>query len=370
MRRNRSGLPKYCGWNTDRESGKRRVRFRKGGFSTYLTGIPWSEDFMHQYAAALEGVKQRSEVGADRTKPGTISSLIVSYYKLVFPTLKASTQRLRRHMLETFRREHGDKPVRLLRRQHVAAIIAAKSKTPQSANTLLKILHMLFAHAIEINMGLTSNPAADVKKFKIDSDGFHTWTEEEVAQFEAHHPVGSKARIALALLLTGQRRSDIIRMGWQHLVGDAIAVRQEKTGTPLLIPLDIDPSLRLALMLVPKTNLTFLVTMFGAPYTARGFTTWFRKRCDAAGLPPQCSAHGLRKLVATRLANASCPEEEIKAITGHRSSSEVARYTKARDQKRLAQAAANRLKQARAIGTQGEHKLSSIPTLLDKTGPN
>jgi integrase len=367
MRRTKSGLPKHCSWNLDRENGKRRVRFRKVGFSTYLIGTPWSEDFMRQYAAALDGVEERTtEIGAGRTQPDTISALIVSYYKLVFPTLKRSTQGMRRSILEPFRREHGDKPARLLKREHVAAIIAKKADTPHAANNLLKVLHMLFAHAIDINM-LASNPAAEVRKFRTESDGFHTWIEDEVAQFGGHHPMGSKAQLALALLLTGQRRSDVVRMGWQHLVDGFIAVKQEKTGTPLLIPLDIDPSLPESLALVPKTNMTFLVTRFGAPYTPRGFTTWFRQKCDEAGLP-QCSAHGLRKLVATRLANNGCTEEEIKAITGHKSSSEVARYTKARDQKRLAESAARKLKIARAGGTEGEQKIVQHPILLDKTG--
>jgi integrase len=128
-----------------------------------------------------------------------------------------------------------------------------------------------------------------------------------------------------------------------------------------------DPSLPQALTLVPKTNLTFLVTKFGAPFTSGGFGNWFRERCDEAGLP-QCSAHGLRKLVATRLANIGCSEEEIKAITGHKSSSEVARYTKARDQKRLAESATGKLKQARAISTESEQALSNLSIRLDKTG--
>ena len=68
MLRTKSGLPKHCGWSFDREDGKRRVRFRKNGFSVYLTGIPWSPDFMAQYAAALQGVKaQATNIGANRT---------------------------------------------------------------------------------------------------------------------------------------------------------------------------------------------------------------------------------------------------------------------------------------------------------------
>jgi hypothetical protein len=82
MRRNKSGLPKHCSWNTDREDGKRRVRFRRGGFSVYLTGTPWSEDFMRQYAAAIDGVKaQPSNIGMEHTKAGSFDALCVSYYR-------------------------------------------------------------------------------------------------------------------------------------------------------------------------------------------------------------------------------------------------------------------------------------------------
>jgi hypothetical protein len=139
MRRNRSGLPEHCSRHPDRHR-KLRVRFRWRGFSTYLKGEPWSDDFMRQYAAALEGVKaQAAEIGASRTLPGSINALVVSYYKLVFPRLKASTQAVRRNILERFRAEHGNNPVRLLRRDHVDAIITAKKETPEAANNLRKV---------------------------------------------------------------------------------------------------------------------------------------------------------------------------------------------------------------------------------------
>ena len=110
--RTKSGLPKHCSWNLDRENGKRRVRFRKAGYQTYIYGTPWSDDFMRQYAAALDGVKaQANNIGVDRTIAGSVDALIVSYYKLVFPTLKPSTQAMRRNILERFRAEHGKNPV-------------------------------------------------------------------------------------------------------------------------------------------------------------------------------------------------------------------------------------------------------------------
>src|SRR5262249_14307360 len=230
MLRTKSGLPKHCGWNLDRADGKRRVRFRKSGFSTYLKGIPWSEDFMRQYAAALEGVKARAEnIGAVRTIPGSFDALCVSYYRSPdFQGLKASTQRARRNVIERFRNEHGTKPVSRLGRAHIKDIIGAKANTPEAANNLRKVLRVVLNHAIEIGM-MASNPAIGVKRYRSHGDGVHTWSEAEVVQFEARHPIGSKARLALELLLgTGQRRSDVVRMGWQHARGSEIAVRQQK----------------------------------------------------------------------------------------------------------------------------------------------
>jgi integrase len=108
--------------------------------------------------------------------------------------------------------------------------------------------------------------------------------------------------------------------------------------------------------------MTFLVTERGAPFTGPGFGNWFRDRCDEAELP-QCSAHGLRKLTATRLAEAGCSEREIMAITGHKSVTEVSRYTKAAQQSRLAEQAMNKV----LSGAEGEQKLSNLATRLDKT---
>src|SRR5204862_6686107 len=104
-------------------------------------------------------------IGMERTKAGTVNALIVSYYKLVFPLLKPSTQRMRRNILERFRREHGDKPVARLEHEHIARIITAKANTPEAANNLRKVLRHLLEHAITINM-IKANPAARVKKLK------------------------------------------------------------------------------------------------------------------------------------------------------------------------------------------------------------
>src|SRR5262249_58969093 len=81
----------------------------------------------------------------------------------------------------------------------------------------------------------------------------------------------------------------------------------------------------------------------GKPFSAAGCGNWFREQCDMANLR-HCSGHGLRKAAARRLAEAGCTEHEIAAITGHASLREVARYTKAVDEKKLATAAMDKVK--------------------------
>jgi integrase len=228
-------------------------------------------------------------------------------------------------------------------------LIAARADKPASANMLRHVLRALMQHSIEIGLR-ADDPTREVKSIPIKTDGYHSWTEAEIAQFEKHYPVGSRARLAFALLLyTGQRRSDVVHMGRQHIENGGISVRQQKTGTQVWIPIHD----ALAPMIAGIGNLTFLTTERGKPFTVGGFGGWFRHNCRAAGLEG-CSAHGLRKAAARRLAEAGCTPHEIAAITGHASLKEVVRYTRAADGKRLATAAMNKMKTGTFIGKPDE----------------
>ena len=147
--------------------------------------------------------------------------------------------------------------------------------------------------------------------------------------------MGSKPRLALALLLyTAQRRSDVVRIGRQHIKDGVLTVKQQKTGVTLAIP--VHPHLQAVLDATPSEHLTFLVTATGKPYGGNAFSEQFRNWCDAAGLPKRCKPHGLRKAACRRLAEAGCSANEIMAISGHTTMKEIVRYTVAADQARLA----------------------------------
>ena len=314
------------------EAAKPRYYFRRKGWPrTPLPGLPGSPDFMRAYEAALGG--QSLQIGASRTKPGSIDALATAFYRSAgWLVLAPQTRAVDRLIIEKFRKSHGDKPVALLARQHVNALIAEKVETPFAANHWLRMIKALMAFAVTEGWR-KDDPTAGIKRIRIKSDGYHSWTEAEIEKFEKHHAVGSKARLALALLVyTAQRRSDMVLMGRPR--DGVIQIRQQKTGANLMIPLH--PELRRIIKATPSGHLALLVTAYGQPFTAKGFGKWFRERCDEAGLPKHCSAHGLRKAAARRLAEAGCSANVIASITGHKSLNEVARYTKAADQVRMA----------------------------------
>ena len=99
--------------------------------------------------------------------------------------------------------------------RHVRILRDEKAALPEAANARVKALRQVFAWAIDTEHA-QHNPARDVPYIRTGSDGFYTWSIEEVRQFETKHPVGSKARLAMALMLfTGVRRSDVVQLGRQ-----------------------------------------------------------------------------------------------------------------------------------------------------------
>jgi integrase len=253
---------------------------------------------------------------------------------------------MRRGILERFRAAYGDRPFALLPPEWIEVLLDAKP--PHAARSWLVTLRSLCQFAVKRGW-LRTDPTRDIKQRSVKSDGFHTWTDDEIAQFEAYHPIGSKPRLAFALLLhTTQRRGDVVRMGPQHIRetqdGPVLYVKQRKTGVELLIP--IYPELQTALDATPSAHLTFLVTATGKPYGDNHFSESFREWCNAAGLPKHCSAHGLRKASCRRMAEAEYTANEIMAHSGHETMKELVRYTKRADQARLARNAMTRTAKA------------------------
>lgn len=317
--------------------GRLRFYFRRPGYKRVpLPGPYGGREFIAAYHSAVEG--KPAPVGAGRTIPGSINDLVVGYYNSpAFKGLKPSTARVYQNILERFREQHGNKSAADMEPRHVRAILAEKSATPDAANRVLGMLSILMDLAVERGIR-ADNPCTGIKKLKHKSEGFATWSEANIGAFRAHWPLGSRERLALELFIgTGQRRGDVVRMGWRHVAAGVIHVKQSKTGAQVAIP--ITAELREVLDQTPRDRLTFLATGTGAPFTAPGFGNFFRDAIRAAGLPDELSAHGLRKAAARRLAEAGCTTHEIASITGHKTLAEIERYTRAAEKARMAKTA-------------------------------
>ena len=263
----------------------------------------------------------------------------------MFATLNVKTQTWRRRVLDEIGKECGSYPLCKMESANVRQIRDQKREFPSASEARLKALWALFNFACEYGLA-EFNPTIGVKPLDHFSEGHHTWTSEEITQFQRCHPVGSKARLAMALMLyTACRRGDVVRLGPQNIRDGKLHYRQAKNSkrTPADMCIPVHADLVKIIEATPSGNLVFIATEYGKPFTEAGFGNWFRDQCDEAGLQ-NCSAHGLRKATAAYLAECEATTLEIMAITGHKSLAEVERYTRQAGQETLADSAMAKFK--------------------------
>lgn len=341
---------------TDRDRhGNRRFyyRRRKGEPKIRLHGAPGTSEFQAAYEAAKLAaetpVPDRVAVPARLLppKPGTYRWLCTQYFgSAEFARLNPSTQRVRRGVLESTLEEpiapgdtalFADFPLDRMTAKAIRVLRDRKADRPDAANNRLKFVRQVFTWGLEHDH-IETNPALGISGIRVTSEGYHSWTQAEVAQFEERHPVGTAAHLALKLaLLTGFRRSDIVRLGRQHVRNGWLKLTLQKNSgrKPVVVELPILPALQSVLDASPVGDLTFLVTSFGRPFTAAGFGNWFRDRCNEAGLP-HCSAHGLRKAGAALAAEQGATTHELMAIFGWLTMRQAETYTRAAQRKQMA----------------------------------
>jgi len=329
---------KYLKVYRDRHGNVRRYFRRRGQKDLPLKGEPGTTDFMLAYQAAFGTTASM----VDETKAGTFARLIADYCRSVaFANLKPASQKLYRSVLDRIAERHGHRLVRDARRSDARKMIeeigAAK---PAMANITRAVLRLLMQYAVETELRL-DNPVAGIKAYRTGTR--HTWTDDELSQFEQRWPLGTRERLAFALLLyTGQRGGDIVKMRRSDLSEGLIRVVQEKTGAELSIPLH--PALMAAIKAAPAKGLTLIGDAHGRAIQRATLTLMMRKAVALAGLPEHCLPHGLRKAIMRRLAESGSSAKEIAAISGHRTLKEIERYTAAADQVRLSKAAMAKLR--------------------------
>ena len=332
-------LPPGCVEDVDRHGNIRIYFRRKGSPKVRLRDMPWTPAFMTEYEAA-KGQAQRQPPKASIRERGVGSASSSFPSSSEYKLLSSITQSAHRWALEgTYdepiapgsSKHFRDMPLSKMNVDAIEVLRDRKMASPEGANKRVKAIRAVFKWALAKKL-IPSNPAKDVSYLRNASDGYHTWTEEEVQQFENHHPIGSKAHLALALgLYTGMRRSDAIRLGKQHVKDGEITFTVFKGRNKKLKRLTIQmlPALQTIIDATPLCgDLTFLVTEKGTPFKDMSFSKRFKKWCNQAGLPKECVFHGLRKAGATRAANEGATTSQLMAIFGWDSMRTAEIYTR------------------------------------------
>lgn len=296
-------------------------------------------EFMADYHAAVT-----AEVAHAARKPkadaGTLAWLIARYRdSAAWAQLSPATKRQRENIFLHVIKSAGDVPAEDVTRAKIKEGMEDRKATPFAANNFLKTMRGLFRWGYEAEL-VKADPTGDVKGHAPRTHGFHAWSEDEIDRFEARWPIGTRERLALAILLyTGLRRGDAARLGRQHVRNGVIMMRTEKTDTQIVVP--VLPELAEALEATKTGDLAFIATTTGAPMAKESFGNWFRWACKDAGVPG--SAHGLRKAGATRAANNGATVAQLEAIYGWSGGKMASLYTRAADRERLARQAMRKL---------------------------
>lgn len=341
--------------------GKRRYRWRKAGRTSYFTAHPNSPEGRQELEAMLAGAAA-PRLGSHAH--GTVAWVAARYFQSTTFTggKNPQTERTARLILDKFVGEFGTQRITDWRFDHIEAVLKRTAEKrpappkpgdkpdakprmiggPSAAANLRRELLPFFDYAFKL-LGIEKhNPVAQATPIAVPRGGFHTWTEPEIAQFRKRWALGTKPRLALEIFLwTAQRRGDASNFGRKHLVDGRIEVTPSKTkeSTGAQIWLPAAPQLLEAINAMPVTGTeTFLVNDYGRPFTRAGLGNRMREWCNAAGLP-HCSAHGLRKAAARRAAETGATNQQLKAVGGWTTDAQVARYTAAAEQKRMAEQA-------------------------------
>jgi integrase len=317
--------------------GRRVVYARLKGKRIRLKHPVSSPEFLDEYRAAVKtlfaGVEENAPKSAKHDArvpfaPKTLGWLIDRYFteSTKFLRMEALGRKRRRKFLEAMKKEHGHKPM-MIPGENIAKGVAKRSAVPGNANEWLKSMKALYTWAVSVKI-IETSPAAGIPKIKIETEGFYTWTVEDIRAYVKRHPIGTMPYLAcMVLLFTGLRRSDATKFGRQHARSGKVNFKTSKTGADLIT--EVPWPLVQAIESMPETDqLPYLLTAYGKPFASgAAFGNWFKDRCTEAKLP-DCTAHGLRKGGATLCSENGGSEVELEAMYGWANNRQSGTYTK------------------------------------------
>jgi integrase len=304
--------------------GKVRFYFRRGQGKRIRLPSPTDPAFGAAYAAALASTPVKTGIPKDR---GTLAALIALYRRSpAFMALSKATRKQRDYFLYQIEERAGKAQAKAITRDDIIAGRERRGHTPAQARNFLDAVRGLFRWSVEAGH-LARDPSEGIKnpRKSRSSEGFPVWTQADVDAYVARWPRGTREFQWLAVLLhTGLRRGDAVRLTSDMIADGWCTIETEKTGIPVTFRLHPDI----------QVSSGHLITGERGPLTKESFGNQFRAACRAAGV--EKSAHGLRKLAATRAAEAGLTVAELEARFGWTGGTMASLYTKSASRRMLA----------------------------------
>lgn len=327
---------------------KKRIRIHCG---------PGHDDFQRQYLAARRGEKPEPlKVASDYAKPKSIAWLVNTYLEYLDARVKAGTTshktlKKKKNLLNRLL----DRPDRtmLIPQEKLIEMQDRMGATPSQADALIEAIGVMYDWAIERKY-VQTNPARGIKPIYIKGEGATPWKAVDVKRFYEKHKPGSKAHVAMSVLLwTGCRIEDLTMLGRAHecVIEEVEALRwtplkkgSSEVSIPLLAPLKTATR-------APKVQgATYVLGRGGKPFASGdSMSAMFKRWCRDAKLG-HLSAHGVRKGLAELLAELGCSQYEIMSILGHSEAKTSEVYTRRVERWKLARSAIERINVSHAWG--------------------
>jgi integrase len=303
--------------------------------------------FDAEYRAALDGKSVSDRKGGPAL--GSLAWLFDRYRETsAWAKLSLATRRQRENIMRGVLKTGGTTPCSQITRANIVAGRDRRAETPAQARNFLDAVRGLFRWALEAGHVKTDPTQGVANPSRPKGGGFPVWTESDVARYEARWPIGTKERVWLAVLLyTGLRRGDAVRLGPEHMQDGVATLQTEKSGGMVTVTIPILPVLADILQAGPVGPHTFICGARGDAFVKEGFGNAFKEAAKAAGVGK--SAHGVRKIGATRAAENGATVAELEAIFGWYGGGMASLYTRSADRVRLAKGAISKLSRSDSI---------------------
>ena len=291
----------------------------------------------------FEAAKSGATITTKATLITSLAWLIARYRETgIWLELSPATRKQRENIFLHVVQTAGRTAYTTITQATIAAGRERRAATPSQARNFLDAMRGLFRWAKSAGH-IKIDPTADVKNPKRKKGhGFEVWTEDDVDAYERRWPIGTKERVWFDLLCyVGGRRGDAVRLGRQHVRDGVATFRTEKSRGHVTVTIPILAPLARTLEAGPCGDLTFIVGSRGQPMTKESFGNAFSEAARAAGV--RKSAHGVRKIAATRAANNGASVAQLNSIFGWTGSAMASLYTQSADRRRLGLEAAHML---------------------------